>query len=403
MQRIFLAPILFWCLSIMTAFGLPPGKQEFTELIQMDNQDEAERRLNALLSYRSNEETVDLMRWFTTPMDERQFSFPSFLSIASGNQRLTLLLIERMAGIIVWSPHSKDFLHTLINTNLFYSVSTGYLERVVLLLDQHKDHIKILDHNANSLLSYAVQYGHNDIIRFLMQRGAPHYSGSSGNDLMHLAVHYNQTSTIRLLLSLDYPVNRRNLRGEPPLFLSILEGREFATRQLLDHGADADIADNQGRRPLQFAMRNGLINQISLLIEQQLSSIERVLERCREVETAEVIAVSSLINDNAATPTFSSNIYNPPVIGNPHRQNLQRLCQNLRRFTGLFTQLLHLNQTLQLSLSHNLQLLSPEHQHRLQEQHQQVQTFRRRLQQTLQHLENNLLQIRQDISQGQQY
>ena len=220
---------------------------------------------------------------------------------------------------------------------------------------------------------------------------------------MHLAVHYNQTSTIRLLLSLDYPVNRRNLRGETPLFLSILEGREFATRQLLDHGADADIADNQGRRPLQFAMRNGLINQISLLIEQQLSSIERVLERCREVETAEVIAVSSLINDNAATPTFSSNIYNPPVIGNPHRQNLQRLCQNLRRFTGLFTQLLHLNQTLQLSLSHNLQLLSPEHQHRLQEQHQQVQTFRRRLQQTLQHLENNLLQIRQDISQGQQY
>ena len=184
MQRIFLAPILFWCLSIMTAFGLPPRKQEFTELIQMDNQDEAERRLNALLSYRSNEETVDLMRWFTTPMDERQFSFPSFLSIASGNQRLTLLLIERMAGIIVWSPHSKDFLHTLINTNLFYSVSTGYLERVVLLLDQHKDHIKILDHNANSLLSYAVQYGHNDIIRFLMQGGLTPYAselcGSGG-------------------------------------------------------------------------------------------------------------------------------------------------------------------------------------------------------------------------------
>ncbi|UYM17800.1 ankyrin repeat domain-containing protein [Endozoicomonas euniceicola] len=390
----------------MTASGLPPGKEELNKLIQLENQDETERRLNELLDYQSYKEMVNLICWFTTPMDENQLSFPSFLSLASGNQWLTFLLIIRMAGIInqpVWFPFYGDLLHTLINTDLFYSVTIGHLDRVVSLLNQHPNYIQTRDHNAHSLLSYAVRYGHNDIIRALMQRRAPGHPDRNGNDLMHLAVHYNQTSTIRLLLSLDYPVNRRNLRGETPLFLSILEGREFATRQLLAHGANADIADNQGRQPLQFTARNGLTNQVSLLIEQQLSPIEHVLERYGEVQTAESIAVSSLINDNAATPTFSSNIYNPPVIGNPHHQNLQRLCQNLRRFTGFFTRLLHLNQTLQLSLSHNLQLLSPEHQHRLREQHQQAQTLGIRLQQSLQHLENNLLQIRQDVSQSQQY
>ncbi|WP_354020279.1 ankyrin repeat domain-containing protein [Endozoicomonas lisbonensis] len=300
-------------------------------------------------------------------------------------------------------PLHEPLLHTLINTDLFYSVSVGNLERVLFLLNQHPRQARILDHNRHSLLSYAVRHGHDDIIRSLWASLMPDFPDIDGNNLMHLAVQYNQTSTIRLLLSLGYPLNNRNRRGETPLFQSVLEGHEFATRQLLSQGANPDIADNTSQRPLQIAFARGHTNQVISLIEHQLAPIENALGRYMDIQTAETeaIAVNCLIGHSSADNTFTNGVYGHSLIRSPHRQNLLRLCQNLRSQAGQLAQALLLNQATQQSLFHDLQLRGPEHQNRLEEQRQQLQAFRERLQQVLQRLQNDLQRIRQNACNGQ--
>ncbi|MDR3284285.1 MAG: ankyrin repeat domain-containing protein [Treponema sp.] len=79
---------------------------------------------------------------------------------------------------------------------------------------------------------------------------------SDGNTPVHIAVEGKATAdTISLLISMGYPLNRRNRFGVTPLMLAISEKNNAATVLLLQNGSDPYIADNVGECALSAALK----------------------------------------------------------------------------------------------------------------------------------------------------
>ena len=261
-------------------------------------------------------------------------------------------------------------------------------------------HINVVDQNNRTPLSYAVLHGRNDIFSYLVNIGAPNVLDCDNNTLMHLAAYTNQASTIRLLSSSGHPVDIINLQGRTPLHIAAYFGHANATRELLAQGATPRITDNNGQRPLQIAVAQGHTDVAMQLINHQLLPILVALGDIDVLrQRVETTAINSLTGNRVNIIANAEDVYKPFILADQRDQNLQRFCRNMRRYAGLLNQSSQGAQARELSLLLNTQLLAPELQHQLIEQHQQLQTLMERLQQIHQCLQNDLQQIRKNAQQ----
>jgi len=67
--------------------------------------------------------------------------------------------------------------------------------------------------------------------------------------LLHRAVRTADIGFAVILLESGADPNRQNRFGQTPLHLAAKKGFEFLAEELVRHGADATITDNQGRWP----------------------------------------------------------------------------------------------------------------------------------------------------------
>ncbi|KAL2368749.1 hypothetical protein BDBG_06518 [Blastomyces gilchristii SLH14081] len=121
-------------------------------------------------------------------------------------------------------------------------------------------------------LQIATCYGHESMVRFLIQHGAdPHtpFPAHHGGCLLHVACCSGPAGLLRLLLEQGVEVDVRNSKGWTPLYCavrplllradSVSDNRKRVAaarvRLLLDYGADPDAVTKAGKSPRLLAKR----------------------------------------------------------------------------------------------------------------------------------------------------
>lgn len=147
----------------------------------------------------------------------------------------------------------------------------------------------------------ATYYGHGDLARELLARGAPadvfvlaalglddrlvavldadpaavHAFSVDGWTALHLAGHFGQTAAAGRLLDrgADPGALSRNRSGNTALHAA-LAGRRFETARLLvERGADVNAADAEGWTPVHLAAHSGDEDMVRFLLERGASPI----------------------------------------------------------------------------------------------------------------------------------
>lgn len=182
-------------------------------------------------------------------------------------------------------------------SELVIAVQHGLIDRVreLLKLGLDPNHMD----NGFTLLHWAAQERHIDIVRLLFENGAdinakdalgvtPLYYAAGDGDLkvvetlvelqadvgsrsrygaaIHNSVAHGHKKIVELLIANGADVNAtEEVEGRTPIFEGVAHGHTEVVRLILAHGAKKDVRDNEGKLPIDEAKANGHEEIIRLL------------------------------------------------------------------------------------------------------------------------------------------
>lgn len=154
--------------------------------------------------------------------------------------------------------------------NIFEAAAAGRLDRVRELLDQDPDLIDAIAPDGFQPLGLACFFGHEEVVAFLLERGAA-VDSPSHNPMkvmpLHSAVAARSLEITRMLLERGAPVNAVQADNFTPLHAAAQNGDVEIVRLLLAAGADPDLCDAEGNTALDLARAEGHIGVIDLLLK----------------------------------------------------------------------------------------------------------------------------------------
>lgn len=106
------------------------------------------------------------------------------------------------------------------------------------------------------------------LLYFLRQNANPDIRDDDGNTALHIAAQIGYLEAADWLRIVDADLNARNNRGETPLVLAVQQRNAALVRQLIEAGANPDIADSViGLSARDYAVRDGRSADIVAIIE----------------------------------------------------------------------------------------------------------------------------------------
>ncbi|RED17107.1 ankyrin repeat domain-containing protein [Parasphingopyxis lamellibrachiae] len=106
------------------------------------------------------------------------------------------------------------------------------------------------------------------LLYLLRQNANPDIRDREGNTPLHIAAQIGYLEAADWLRIVDADLNARNNRGETPLILAVQQRNAALVRQLVDAGANPDIADSViGLSARDYAVRDGRSGDIVAIIE----------------------------------------------------------------------------------------------------------------------------------------
>lgn len=149
---------------------------------------------------------------------------------------------------------------------LHYAVYSGNIDIVSLLLDRGAD-VSVPDGENNTALHWAASQRWFAIFKLLLERGAPvDAQDSRGSTALHTAVLYGSPAPdelmgdmIEALLAAGADPSIPDIHGYTPLHRLVLSDEEDvrAVRLMLGNGADIAARDHNGMTPLHWVAKGG--------------------------------------------------------------------------------------------------------------------------------------------------
>jgi ankyrin repeat protein len=157
-------------------------------------------------------------------------------------------------------------------TPLHYAVENGHQEVVKLLLDKDADPNIENRYSGRTPLQNAVENGHQEVVKLLLDKDAdPNIeSRYSGQTPLQNAVENGHQEVVKLLLDKDADPNiESRYSGQTPLHYAVENGHQEVVKLLLDKDADPNIESRySGQTPLQNAVENGYREVVKLLLDK---------------------------------------------------------------------------------------------------------------------------------------
>ncbi len=180
---------------------------------------------------------------------------------------------EEISPVMTAAYHKKwEILDVLLSKKpdltFFEAVITGDKERAAMFLEQNPERINEMSPDGWTPLHLASLFGHVELVRFLLKKGADVRS-ISRNEMagqpLHAAIAGGTEEIPLLLLKHGAPVNTPQNRGYTPLHKAVLMGKSKLVKRLLELGADPSVRTDEGKTALDLAVKKGNEEVLDLL------------------------------------------------------------------------------------------------------------------------------------------
>jgi ankyrin repeat protein len=167
-------------------------------------------------------------------------------------------------------------------TPLHFAALKGHNDIIQYLIKKGAD-ISAQDSDGSAPLNWAANFGHEEIVTTLIKNGADVNSQNNfGLTPLHGASYKGYLDIVKILIEKGSEINVRNKHeGKTPLQNAIEAGHTEIVKVLLDKGADVNSKDNAGKNSLFIATENGFLEIVKLIIEKgaEINSRESLYNR----------------------------------------------------------------------------------------------------------------------------
>ena len=180
-----------------------------------------------------------------------------YIAIIDNLLNLTKLLIEK--GVDINSLKYRDSFLNLAIINK----SSG----IAKLLIEKGANINIQNYNNKTPLELAIDNDLIDIVKILIKK----ISEETNNPELHIAIRYESTKIVNLLINEGVDINKPDNSGNTPLQSAIKNKLSEIAEILIEKGADINTPDNSGNTPLHLAIKYRLTNIAKILINRKVN------------------------------------------------------------------------------------------------------------------------------------
>ncbi len=222
------------------------------------------------------------------------------------------------------TPIGLDDTDTTGRTPLHWAAIVGNPEFVRQILSAKPMYIDTQDKAGCTPLHYAIASNNTECVRLLLSVGANvnRPDKQKGLTPLHWACIHHHDSCIPLLIGNNAQVNEQNNASKAtPLYIAASHGHSLSVQKLLQAGANACIADQNGNYPIYAAARNGHYDCMALL--EQATANEPGVSLIAAIYTGEIATVQGLIAQgvgvnqadiNGITPLYAALVNDLPEI-----------------------------------------------------------------------------------------
>lgn len=254
-----------------------------------------------------NEEVIQILLKHQASLNLRDNTGATPLLYAAFNKNHTIVakqLIEAKANL--------NLSNNKYSTPLIAAISQGNALLVDTLLG-FKANI------SNDSLSFAIQYGHLEIVKSLINVGANLSDlarNIDGNTPLILATKYNCPAILKVLLEAGADPNLKNGNRSPLDYAALFNHPDIA-KELIEAKAEINNSDDEGLTPVTIAAASGNKETIETLLEYKASVDLRDNKGNTPLLQAMVknhTGVVKQLIEAKANPNLSNNTYRTPLI-----------------------------------------------------------------------------------------
>ncbi len=157
----------------------------------------------------------------------------------------------------------------ILNEALQLAVEKGHASSVSLLLS-HGASVNVSDLSGNTLLMMAVELGHNDITKLLLNDPScnVNVSGSYNLTALHRATWHNDLDVVQTLLQVGALIDLQDKAGDTALLIAIRGTTNTEiTKSIISAGFDVNIKNGADETPLIVAAEKGEAEIVQILTE----------------------------------------------------------------------------------------------------------------------------------------
>lgn len=152
--------------------------------------------------------------------------------------------------------------------SIFKAVKDGDLKAVKNAIEDNGD-VNATNNVGFTPLILAAMLGYEDIVEFLIEKGANVNQANKGYTALMEAALYDNKDIAQILLKNGAKIDLQNLRGQTALMLACKAGKISIIKLLLENKAQVNLADDAGLTALIYAVQNDNAESVKLILNAQ--------------------------------------------------------------------------------------------------------------------------------------